>query len=99
MASGLEDVVNYPLVKSHTVVDIVDLTSDDEYPEETIQKLVTACSEQRDASPEEKKIRDEEAWESESLYEDALEAIGDEASIAGGRLMIATMCSNLLRWG
>ena len=83
-----EDIASYPPLK-RPALDIVDLTSDDEYPDETLQKLVTACVEQRDASPENTNISEEEAWESESLYEDALEAIGDEALIEGGRFNVA----------
>ena len=75
------------------VHDIVDLTSDDEYGDETLQKIVMACVEQRDPSPE-NDVSEEEEWESESFYEDALEGMGDEESTEGGRLIVTIKCQD-----
>ena len=87
-----EGIANYSLLQG-PVHDIVDLTSDDEYADGTLKKLVMACVEQRDPSPE-NDISEEEEWESESLYEDALEGMGDEESTEGGRLIVATKCQD-----
>jgi NAD-dependent histone deacetylase SIR2 len=75
-------------------VEVIDLLSDDESSiddattrEEPTRKDASSqvnAFEELDESDEDDE--DDEIWENESLYEDALEGMGDEQLLAGGKM-------------